>query len=96
MATALSAKPWSCYPSGLRSLGNIRLGASRCCDPSHPVADMRSGGVYLVGALGGGSMENSENGGMKFGGLDRGESAEPLVFARVARIGSPIAEEGAM
>ncbi len=57
-------------------------------------ADMRSGGVYLVGALRDGNMENSQKGGMKFGGLDRGEQTETLVFARVARIGSPIAEDG--
>lgn len=57
-------------------------------------ADMRAGGVYLIGALRDGSLENSQKGGLKFGGLDRGESAETLVFARVARIGDPLAEDG--
>jgi len=56
-------------------------------------ADMRSGGVYLVGALRDGNLETSQKGGMKFGGRDSGESSETLVFARVARIGAALAEE---
>lgn len=56
-------------------------------------ADMKAGGVYLVGALRDGSMENTQAGGMKFGGRDRGEESETLIFARVARIGAPFAED---
>lgn len=60
-------------------------------------ADMKAGGVYLVGALRDGSSEDTQQGGLKFGGKTRGEVGQTLVFARVARIGSPLpgAEAGA-
>ncbi len=60
-------------------------------------ADMKAGGVYLVGALWDGSSEDTQQGGLKIGGKTRGEVGQTLVFARVARIGSPLsgAEAGA-